>query len=404
MRIILTPLGQDLVKKLNEEKDNLLVTKIEEEKFKSQNKERESNSHGRKDLHTSQIPHPGENNNQSMMKNMKNSYSTFGQSVKYKNPHSLKHKSDLLNKLEMDQTTISLEELHASKEIQIKQRKLNIPKNVTERYNMTSDSKNNSLTKILPMPLMIKKDLETLDHANYAGTMNSTSPQIRNKFTIKEVLNETSVKFLKTNYIKDKRMKDKLSRIDETKFRSNYECKNFLEKLDEKLKRKINPDRINLIRYLHDKDQVSEVLIKKIADYDEEQINKVNKICQIVLHNNERSKLFKDIIEEKLTALKNKEKIEYKSYIENMGKNMQGFSSVLQNYEKKVNNKEKYRDIHNDMVKNHWQKNNVDRIARKTNFRSTQNLSSFNNEYNTQTKDKDFNISKMISSENSVDF
>jgi hypothetical protein len=398
MRIILTPLGQDLVKKLNEEKDSLRINRYEEEKFKSKNKERDSNSRGRKDVHTSQIAHAGENYNQSLMKN---SYSTFGQTVKYKNPHSLKHKSDLLNKLEMDQTTISLEELHASKEIQIKQKKLNIPKNVTERYNLTSDSKNNSLTKILPMPVMIKKDLETFDQTNYGGTLNSTSPHSRNKFTLKEVLDENSVKLLKTNYIQDKRMKDKLSRVDEMKFRSNYESKNFLEKLDEKLSRKINPDRINLIRYLNEKDQVSEVLIKKIADYDEEQINKINKICQIVLHNNERSKLFKDIIQEKLTALKNREKIEYKSYIENMGKNMQGFSSVLQNYEKKVNNKEKYRDIHNDIVKNHWQKHNVDRIARRTNFRSTQNLSSFN-DFNTQTKDKDFNISKMISSENSV--
>ena len=401
MRIILTPLGQELVKKLNEEKETVRQSRFEEEKHKSQN--RDSNSRGKKEGTTSLFPGTGPGMN-STSTGMKNSQHNFGKTVKYKNPHALKHKSDLLNKLEMDQTTISLEELHAAKEVQIKQRKLNIPKNVTERYNITTDSKNSTMTKILPMPVMFKRDMDTMDSGNFG--FNTTSPPGRTKFAIKEVLNDNSVKFLKSNYIKDKKMKDRLSRVDETNFRTVYENQNFLEKLDEKLERKINPDRINLIRYLHEKDQVSEVLIKKIADYDEEQINKINKICQIVLHNNERSKLFKDIIQEKLTALKNREKIEYKSYIEKMGRNMNGFSSVLQNYDKKVNNKEKYRDIHNDLVKNFWKKHNVDRIARKANLRSTANMSSLNNSdfHSLQTNNNAnaFNLSKMISSDNSV--
>lgn len=251
----------------------------------------------------------------------------------------------------MDQTTVSIEELNGAKEIHVKLKKINIPKNVTERYN--SENKPNAL---LPHVNIAPKKDEAKDNFKH-----------RTKHTIKDVLNATTLDKLKTKYIHDKVMRDKLSRVDEDHFRTYYEDKTYMERLNEKLEKKINPDRINLINYLNDKKEVSSVLIKRLAEFDEEKINRVNKICQIVSHNEERGKLFKDIIKERLKIKQNRDKVDYKSKIENMGNSLYGFNEIMKEYAKTINKKEKYRDIHNDMQKTYWKKYNTDKMQRTAN-------------------------------------
>lgn len=286
---------------------------------------------------------------------------------------SLRHRSDLLSKLEMDQTNISIDELAKAKEVQIKQKKVSMPKNVTDRYN--TDTKNIISTKIITnSTLPIKK-------TEYNSTIDSNSANTaRLKFPIKDILTDTSYKNLKSNLIKEKILKDKNARIDDTKFRTIYENKNYIEKLEQKLAREINPDRINLIKYLNEKKNISEVLINKLYQYDEEKINRVNKICQIVFHDEERSKMYQGLLNERLIVMKNKKKVDYKNSIETMGREMKGIASILKGYEKTVNNKERYRDIHNDIVKNYWRKYNVDFMQRKGDTKYAKgNNSSLNN-------------------------
>jgi hypothetical protein len=107
---------------------------------------------------------------------------------------------------------------------------------------------------------------------------------------------------------------------------------------------------------------------------DEEKINRVNKICQIVFHNEERASLFKDTIKERLIIHKNKDKVEYKRYLDRMGQNVKNSEKILMNYSKSIDKRERYKDIHNEIVKNYWVKNNVDFINRKTaKFQSNDN-------------------------------
>ena len=333
MRILVTKLGDELLKIMAEE--NLTETKQKLENILTER--------GKTNLHIS-------------VNRNKSNETKNGKSSSLNKSNNSKYRGDLLNKLEQDQSKIASEDLISSKIINIKQKKLNIPKNVTERYN--SDIKSGL---ILPSVTLPKFKEESFNNAlSLDGSVN-----IRNKFTFKDVLNDRTYMDLKNKLIKDKKIKDSLSRIDETKFRTIYGEKSNVEKLEDMLTKNINPDRINLIKYLNQKNDVSDVLIKRLTEYSEDKINKVNKICQIVFFNEERGHIYKEKIEERMVTNQNREKTEYKTSIETMGNSMKGISNILKDYEKISNKREKYRDIHNDVVNKFWRKYNVHRFEKK---------------------------------------
>jgi len=263
---------------------------------------------------------------------------------------------DIFNRLEVEKTMrSSVDKSNSSRELNIKQRKLQIGKPLADTY--IKDQSNPQTNFILPILNIPKKsDTAVMDSSN-ESTFGS-------KYTIKDVLNEESYNFLKTNYQKQQKMKDRLSRVDETKFRSVYKDKNYLEKLEEKLNNKIDPDKLNLLKYLNERKQIGEIFLDKIVTYDEERVNKMNKICQIVFHNEENAELMKGIIKEKLKIFKNKEKIEYKSKIESMGRNIENISELLKNYDRKIKKQDKYKDLHKDMLK-YWKNHNIEKFTRK---------------------------------------
>ena len=244
MRILVTKLGDELLKIMAEE--NLTETKQKLENILTER--------GKTNLHIS-------------VNRNKSNETKNGKSSSLNKSNNSKYRGDLLNKLEQDQSKIASEDLISSKIINIKQKKLNIPKNVTERYN--SDIKSGL---ILPSVTLPKFKEESFNNAlSLDGSVN-----IRNKFTFKDVLNDRTYMDLKNKLIKDKKIKDSLSRIDETKFRTIYGEKSNVEKLEDMLTKNINPDRINLIKYLNQKNDVSDVLIKRLTEYSEDKINKVN--------------------------------------------------------------------------------------------------------------------------------
>lgn len=349
MRILVTKLGDELVKVMAEE--NMTATKFN---MTTENKQFTDS----KNLTIPQT-HTRNKSNISNKNALNNSMN--------KSNHS-KLRGELLNKLEQDQTKIASDDLISSKIISIKQKRLNIPKNVTEKYN--SDNKASFILPSVTLPKFRETINTNFSNSNNFINFNTTSGinSVRSTFTLKDVLEDTTYIDLKKKLNADKKMKDRLSRIDETKFRSVYGEKNSIEKLDEMLERNINPDRINLINYLNKKKDVSDVLIKRLSEYSEDKINKVNKICQIVFFNEERSNIFKDRINERIQAKKNRENTEYKTSIEEMGDNMKSFGNILKEYDRNNDKRERFRDIHNDLVNKFWKKYQVDRYDKKSNM------------------------------------
>jgi hypothetical protein len=148
----------------------------------------------------------------------------------------------------------------------------------------------------------------------------------------------------------------------------------------------INSDKVNLIKYLNEKNDISDVLIKRLSEYSEDKINKVNKICQIVFFNEERSKIYKERIKERINAKQNREKTEYKTCIEYLGDGLNEVSGIFKEYKKPENQREKYRDIHNDTINKFWRKYEVSRYEKKKNMTSTQ--SAFGDFYGKNFKNK----------------
>jgi hypothetical protein len=300
-----------------------------------------------------------QNNSRSISKTREERFSASPENrrdhTKSKKP-KFKKSIDLFNKLEMEKTLRSPSDKHdKSTELNIKQKKLQIGKPLADTY--IKDQGTSQTNFILPS-LNIRKKTETFTISDNCQSFYDP------KFSIKDVINEESYKFLKTNYVKQQIMKDRIARIDETKFRSVYfEKKNF-EKLEEKLNHKLSPDKLNLLKYLNERKQIGEIFLDKIITSDEERINKINKICQIVFHNEENAELAKGIIKNKLKILKNNEKIQYKSKIESMGKNIENLSIVLKNYDKKIKKIDKYKDLHKDMEK-YWRIHNIDKFTKK---------------------------------------
>jgi hypothetical protein len=244
------------------------------------------------------------------------------------------------------------------KEIKIKYAK-NPPKVITEKYNST-DSKGLTL---LPQLNITRKRAES---SNFLAQGDSTEDHwtARLNFQIRDVVGEKSLSKLRTKIQSDRRMRDKLSRVDEKCFRSTYQDKSDLQRLEEKLDKEITPDKINLIKYLNQKEALSEVLLNKLTTFDDEKSNKLNKICQIVFHKQNDELIFQNTLKKALVVNKNREKVEYKTRIETLGNNVKNLGEVLKKYPKQGGfNREKYKDIHNDMVKT-WKRFHSDKLQR----------------------------------------
>lgn len=342
MRILVTKLGVELVKIMSEElNETMKIKKLKDQtspgkSLKKSNREKSNSS--------TISPH---NRNKSINNSKPSKQNNFFNETLKKNDHS--------------NINIDAEDLLISKHISINQKKIHIPKNVTEKYN--SDI-------ILPDLSVIKSKDEKSLIASMDNFGQNSFGENRENYKFKEILNKTSYFDLKNKLKKEKKITDSLSRVDESNFRTVYGEKNKLEKLEDLLNSNINSNRLTLIKYINQHENISDLFLKKISEGKQEKIIKANKICQIVFHNKEKTEILNEKIKEKIVIKKNKEISDYKSYIVNMGNNLKDFSSIMKGYNKPILNRGKYKDIHNETAINYWKKFNVERLMHKTRSKS----------------------------------
>ena len=118
--------------------------------------------------------------------------------------------------------------------------KVSFSKKMAEKYDNNS-LKSNIISETNKIP-------SSIIHNNSSEILNKNNIKI---FSFNEIIPNKSLNRMKIKLIKDKKMKDKLSKIDESKFRSSYQERTDLEKLNEILSfPKINSNKVDLIRYL----------------------------------------------------------------------------------------------------------------------------------------------------------
>jgi hypothetical protein len=264
------------------------------------------------------------------------------------------------------------------KPIKVRQGKINLPKTISERYN-----NDNNVTSLLPQLNLTKKGETNLLLSE--GISDSTLVS-RLNFKIKDIVQEKSLSDLRDKIKRDKRVKDLNTVIDKDKFRSVYESSTELGRLEDKLNKEISPEKVNLIKYLNQKDILSEKFLDKIVTYDEVKAYKLNKMCQIAFHKQLDDELYQSTIKKNLTIQKNREKVEYKKSLEHLGSNMKEFNERLRRYPKIEYNRNKYKELHAEVVTKYWSKYNVDRAHGNRMNK------------NTISHDQTNNVSKLINS------
>ena len=233
--------------------------------------------------------------------------------------------------------------------------KVTFSKKMAEKYdNNTLKSNIISETNKIPSSIIKNKSYETLNKNNIKI------------FSFNEIIPNNVVNRMKIKLIKDKKMKDKLSKIDENNFRSSYSSKTDLEKLDDILSfPKINSTKVGLIKYLNQSKLINPITLKNLIHSNPIQINKMNKIAQLIIDEEQRQKLHENIIQNKLKNQKKEESIYINNEMNNIKEQMTGFKERLDKYQKKFKERDRYKDIFKDIVIHYWNKYDYDKLNKK---------------------------------------
>jgi hypothetical protein len=286
-------------------------------------------------------------------------------SIKYFSPKNIKNKSNLID---FDSKTPNIKYLKNLKIHNLNLQKINVSKSIIEKYDRTNSTSNLILSN---------KISSFLSNENKKISKNKSSNNIK-ILSFNEIIPENIVKNMKIQFINDKIMKNKLSKVDENKFRSIYKIKTDLEKLDDILSfPKINSNKISLIRYLNNCKKIKPKILETLVKSNKEKINKLDKLAEVIMNEDENQKLQNSIIQNKIKNIQNEESVYINKEINKMKKQMDGFKNRLEKYKIPIDKKDKYRDLLKDIENNYWNKYNYDKLNKKSFSINKTNTNSF---------------------------
>lgn len=307
------------------------------EKYLNQNQLSRTNNIFRQNSTNSNYTGIGGSNNLSKQK--------FNFKMKYKN---------------LEDSEITKEELQTAKQIKLNEHKITFPKQFAEKYenDILNNGIINSSNNILPS--LNSKKIDTQE-----GSNNSL---IRKEkyLSLGEIIPNNSLTEMKKKIIKDRLVRDRATVITENDFRSSYEPETDIQKFNNILNSsKLNSNKSSLIKYLNEK-KVDPLTIKILSSQDGDKISKINKMCQTIFQNQDKEKLFNDIVKNKAKQRINNTKKEFQIAINGLGSEINSIQEKLKKYDKKIDNKEKYREYFNEVVIHHWLKKDLERFNKKS--------------------------------------
>ena len=209
----------------------------------------------------------------------------------------LKNNLSTINKNENDIfPTINKEKNY--KEIKLSPNNLNLPINMEEKYYAQ------------------KFDEEYNNNSNIIETSFNNSSTLKKNYYLKEILSEQNQK-------------------------------RFINKIN--FNKKVNFEDVNLINYLKSNRPISPRLIKKVSNSNEEELNKLDKICQKHYHNESNRVLMNDIIKKKVRWRYQKESEQYKNNLKNMFISLDNYNNL---YKKLKEKEESYFSGKKFLIKN----------------------------------------------------
>ena len=178
--------------------------------------------------------------------------------------------------------------------IKLNPKKIIMPTVIQDKYS------NNELDKLTNRNIHIFNDLSS-------SFSEDNLPIYKNKLSLNEVISE----------------KNKV-RLQSSKKRINFD-------------KKINIEDSNLLSYLKQNDKLSSSFITKINNYNDDQLFKLNKVCQIHYYNEELRKNLNEKIKKKINWRYEKDSIICRNYLRNMSNNLKNYKNIYDYLFKKEN-------------------------------------------------------------------
>lgn len=124
---------------------------------------------------------------------------------------------------------------------------------------------------------------------------------------IKEILKPSTIKNIKAKIIEEDKVKSNLYKLDENNFRTVFKPK-IADDFRSKISKTISRENINIIKYLHNKEDLNYNLLEKLSLLDDKEINKINRICKIYFHYENSEIQNRNKIKEILKTMENEKK------------------------------------------------------------------------------------------------
>jgi len=294
--------------------------------------------------------------------------------------------------------------LNNIKVIEIKNKKLSIPKNIAEKYNEirlneisllpvlhhtigksnqnhNSNYKRNSVnlfestedaygsnvqnTKSFNNNETMETDPSSKMHASLKVKADPEDEMMRTSYKMSEIITDKAMENIKSNIISGVKMKNRLTNVMQTNFRLPFLTPtDKLIDIEGALEKKIKSDKANIIQYLNSKNCLSPKFIKSLSNYDEEKIVRLNKVCQRVFNQDNKDNDLKMKINGIIENMHVYQKAEYKKQMGQLEKEVSGIKSICEKYPKQ-DNREKYENLLHEIKTRYWDPLNVDKLSRK---------------------------------------
>ena len=268
-----------------------------------------------------------------------------------------------------DELTVNEDELLKAKHIKLKKPKLELTKKYFNKY--TKESENVTQEKLRSFRRSIISNEPINEIIKKLPSQPKIIPMkkevINSKIKIKELFSPSTYHKFSEDFIRDEKEK----RIDEVltpdHFRSIYHEKKYsILCMKDILNSTIKRDRTNIIKYYQQKELISPLSVKNLSKYDEERMMKLNKVCQILLHNQENKKKFQERIDKKITVKEREIKMTSSKSMSDMTREMNMTQKILGKYQKKKDNTPLLKQFVKEMKDTYWDKNNASKLEKRT--------------------------------------
>jgi len=176
----------------------------------------------------------------------------------------------------------SINQVNVSK-VTVSQKKVNVPKNIMEKYNSPNDSQ--VILPQIPEIIMERhKKLTKEIEGNFEKLKELKDDNIKESFLqlrsipLKYIIEDSTKKNMEDKLNYREKMKQKLFNLNEVKFRTPYNKNKKKDEFERSLNFQLQPNHINLIQYINSDRDINDRFIGKLSKYDDAKLKKINKL------------------------------------------------------------------------------------------------------------------------------